>query len=172
MFVIADIKGHQYMVKEGDKLLVERIPGAKTGEKVVFDQILLVADKSVEVGMPFVAGASVEVKILGEEKGDKIRVFKMIPKERYHRTQGHRQIYTNIEVIKIGAKGYTGEVSVKAEVSKKEEKTKVSEQPTLAMDLPESKSVKKASAKKVVTGAKPAKSAVKKTPAKKAAAKE
>lgn len=105
MFAIAEIKGHQYKVKEGDKLMVNRLNEAKAGDKVKFNEVLLVSDKEVTLGMPFISGAYVEVKVLGEHKDEKIRVFKMKAKKRYRRTQGHRQMYTEVEVVGISMTG-------------------------------------------------------------------
>jgi len=125
MFAIAEIKGHQYKVSEGDKLLISRVADAKEGEKIKFDEVLLVSDKDVTVGMPFISGAYIEVKVLEEVKGDKIRVFKMKPKKRYRKTQGHRQKYTEVEVVKIATKGGSAKATPKAAAkpaAKKEEK--------------------------------------------------
>ncbi len=145
MFAIAEIKGHQYRVTEGEKLLVDRIPNAKEGEKVKFEEVLLVSDKDTTVGMPFISGAYVEAKVLGETKGDKIRVFKMKPKKRYRKTQGHRQTYTEIEVLKI-AMGAKKAPAAKKEAAPAEEKA---EKKPAAKKAPAKKpAAKKAPAKK------------------------
>ena len=47
----------------------------------------------------------VEAKILGHERGEKLRVFKFKPKRGYKRRTGHRQELTRIEVTKIGLRG-------------------------------------------------------------------
>lgn len=106
MFAVVDIKGFQEKVREGDALRVPLIAG-KEGEKVVFDTVFLVSksDSDVEIGLPTVSGASVEAKIVGHGKGDKIRVFKMKRRKRYRRVHGHRQDFTDIEVTKIALGG-------------------------------------------------------------------
>lgn len=125
MFAIAEIKGHQYKVAEGDKVQISFMEEAKEGDKVKFDEVLLISDKEVTLGMPFIAGAYIEVKVLGEFKDKKLRIFKMKPKKRYRKTQGHRQMYTEVEVIKIassgGAKAAVKKVATK-EAPVKEEK--------------------------------------------------
>ena len=127
MFAIAEIKGHQYKVSEGDKLLVSRMVEAKKGDKIKFNEVLLISDKEVEVGMPFISGAYVEVQVLDEVKGDKIRVFKMKPKKRYRRTLGHRQKYTEVEVTKISTGGKsTAKAKAAAKPKAKEEAKKES----------------------------------------------
>lgn len=99
-FSIVEIAGFQEKVTLGMKLRVPLLP-AKDGQTVSFERVLLVAeDTKVQVGTPYVAGATVEAKILGEGRHDKIRVFKMKRRKRYRRTAGHRQDFTEIEIVK------------------------------------------------------------------------
>lgn len=102
MFAIVDIAGFQEKVSEGMKLKVPTLAG-EPGAAVKFEKVLLLAksNEDVSVGKPYVSGASVEAKVLAHGKGDKIRVFKMRRRKRYRRTHGHRQGYTEIEVIGI-----------------------------------------------------------------------
>uniref|UniRef100_A0A7V3J962 Large ribosomal subunit protein bL21 n=1 Tax=candidate division CPR3 bacterium TaxID=2268181 RepID=A0A7V3J962_UNCC3 len=88
---IAVIKtgGKQYKVQEGQELLVERIPDKKEKDKIEFKDLLY--------------GKKVFATILGEEKGEKIHIFKFRPRKRYRRKTGHRQIYTRIRIDKIGS---------------------------------------------------------------------
>ena len=103
MFAIVAIKGFQEKVAEGQKLRIPRI-NEETGAKVVFNEVLLLAkDAGVTVGKPNVAGASVEAKVLAHTRGDKIRVVKQRRRKRYRRVKGHRQEYTEIEIVKIAA---------------------------------------------------------------------
>ncbi len=102
MFAIVDIAGFQEKVEEGMKL---RVPLLDTpeGKTVSFDKVYLLSksDENISVGKPTVAGASVEVKVIAHGKAEKIRIFKMNRRKRYRRTQGHRQDYTDVEVVKI-----------------------------------------------------------------------
>ena len=102
MFAIVDIAGFQEKVEEGQKLQVPSLK-ASEGEKVTFSNVLLLAksESDIAVGAPYVAGASIEVKILGHGRGDKIDVRKMRRRKRYRRHKGHRQGYTEVEVVKI-----------------------------------------------------------------------
>ncbi len=102
MFAIAEIAGKQYKVKKGDILHVDKLKSAKEGDKVKADKVLLTSDgKKTAIGTPAVAGASVELSVKAHGKGEKIRVFKKKSKKRYERTQGHRQQYTEVEVIGV-----------------------------------------------------------------------
>jgi len=101
MFAIIEAGGKQYRVAEGDKLKIEKI---EADDKVdfVFDKVLLVnTDKDVKVGTPYVKGAKVEAKILRDGKSKTVIVFKYKPKKRYRVKKGHRQKFTEVEIVKI-----------------------------------------------------------------------
>ena len=102
MFAIVDIAGFQEKVQKGTRIKVPNL-SKEEGDKVTFDQVLLISksDSDVSVGTPYVQGASVEAKVVSTGRHPKIRVFKMKPRKRYRRTQGHRQDYTEIEVTAI-----------------------------------------------------------------------
>lgn len=117
MIAIAKIGGHQAIVEVGETLEVDKID-AEVGKKVKFET-LLVSEPSGEgfkIGEPILKGIDVEAKILEHGRGTKIRVYKMKPRKRYRRTQGHRQDYTLIEITKIG-----NPVAKKATPKKEEE---------------------------------------------------
>ncbi len=90
--------GKQYYVTEGDMIYVEKLDG-EAGDKVIFNEVLLVDDK---VGNPYLDGASVEGEIVKNDKAKKIRIFTYKSKDRSNRrTMGHRQPYTKVEIKKI-----------------------------------------------------------------------
>ena len=102
MFAVVEIAGKQFKVSQGDKIEVPKLKDKKEGDKVKIDKVLLKSDgKKTEVGSPCVSGSSVELKVLEHGKADKIRVFKMKPKKRYQKTQGHRQAYTLVEITNV-----------------------------------------------------------------------
>jgi len=95
--------GKQYRVAEGDVLVIEKLD-VEAGETVTFDQVLAVIDdEASEFGAPVVSGATVSASVVKNGKGKKVRVYKMKPKKGYHRTQGHRQPYTKVEITAINA---------------------------------------------------------------------
>jgi len=102
MYAIIATGGKQYKVSEGDKVRVEKL-GAEVGEKVVFDQVLLVGGSDVKVGAPTVDGASVEAEVVANAKAKKVIVYKYKRKTGYHNKNGHRQQYTEVEIKKINA---------------------------------------------------------------------
>ena len=104
MLAVIKTSGKQYLVKEGDILLVDRIKNKKIGEKIDFENVLLLIDEKknkVVIGKPYVKGAKVEGKLLEEIKGEKILVIKFKSKTRYRRKKGYRHLFSKIEISKI-----------------------------------------------------------------------
>jgi len=100
-FAIIGLGGKQFRVSEGDKIVAEKV-AEKEGEAIKINHVFLVADgEDVKIGSPLVEGASVEAKVLGVKKGEKIRVFKMKARKRYRREKGHRQFEMELEIGKI-----------------------------------------------------------------------
>jgi large subunit ribosomal protein L21 len=94
--------GKQYLVKEGDKIKIEKIDN-KTGAEIVFDQVLLLEKEKgeVKIGQPILPNAKVVGKVISQGKKEKIIVLKYKPKRRYRIKKGHRQRYTEVEIVKI-----------------------------------------------------------------------
>lgn len=102
MFAIVEIAGKQHKVQAGDVLRTEKLKAHKEGEKVKLDTVLMRAEgEKVEIGTPYVSGAMVELSVKEHGKGKKVKVFKKKSKKRYERTQGHRQAYTEVEVLSV-----------------------------------------------------------------------
>lgn len=99
MYAVIKTGGKQEKVAEGQRLRVELL-GRAVGDDVAFTPLLLVDDGTVVTGAGL-AGASVAARVLGEEKGPKIRGFTYKPKTRSRRHWGHRQRYTTIEITAI-----------------------------------------------------------------------
>ncbi|MDI6778114.1 MAG: 50S ribosomal protein L21 [Patescibacteria group bacterium] len=101
MLAVIKTGGKQYLVKKGDKVKIEKLEG-EVGGKIIFGEVLFLgSDKSVKVGAPFVAGAKVEGKILAQGKGKKVWGIKHKAKKRYKIKFGHRQLFSEIEIVKI-----------------------------------------------------------------------
>lgn len=101
MYAVIKSGGKQYRVASGEKLKVEQI-ASDVGAEIVIDQVLMVADgDNVSLGTPLVAGASVKAKIVSHGRGDKVHIFKMRRRKHYRKSQGHRQNYTEIEILGI-----------------------------------------------------------------------
>jgi len=101
LFAIIQTGGKQYRVAPGDILRVEHLPGER-GDEVLLEQVLLVADgDAIQVGQPLVAGARVVSEILRQGKGKKVIVFKKKRRKKMRRKQGHRQLFTALEIKDI-----------------------------------------------------------------------
>lgn len=102
MFAIIETGGKQYKVKEGDIIKIDKI-NSSVGEKVKFYNVLLLAkdDKEIKIGQPYLKDAKVEIEVLEQAKGDKIKVIKYKSKVRYRRKVGFRPFYTKIKILKI-----------------------------------------------------------------------
>jgi len=101
MFAIIETGGKQYKVSPGSKIKVEKIDAEKGGN-FVFDKVLLISDdKNVEIGEPYIKGVKVEAKVLGEGRSKKIIVFRYHSKTRYRKKKGHRQPFSEFEILKV-----------------------------------------------------------------------
>jgi large subunit ribosomal protein L21 len=101
MYAVIKTGGKQYKVVAGEKLKVEQIP-ADIGSELTIDQVLaLGAGDSIKFGAPLVEGASVLVKVVSHGRHDKVRIFKMRRRKHYQKRQGHRQNFTEIQVVSI-----------------------------------------------------------------------
>ena len=89
MYAIIATGGKQYKVSEGDIINVEKL-GVEAGETVTFDQVLAVSDNEMNVGSPFVDGASVTASVVENGRGKKVIVYKYKRKTGYHKKNGHK----------------------------------------------------------------------------------
>jgi len=165
MYAIVEIAGQQFKVAKDQRLFVHRLQD-KEGAKVSFDKVFLLDDgKKVTVGAPAITGASVEAKVLGHLKGDKVIVFKKKRRKGYRVKNGHRQSLTQLVVEQINEKPAAKKApatKVEKPVAEKKVATKAAAaKPATKKEAP----AKKAAPKKATTAEK--KPAAKKAPAKK-----
>ena len=101
MYAVIQTGGKQYRAEPGQTLWVEKLAG-NAGDKVSFDQVLLVAnDGKVAVGKPTVAGATDSGSIVEQGLGEKLVVFKFRRRKNYVRRNGHRQELTAVKIDSI-----------------------------------------------------------------------
>lgn len=159
MFAVIQTGGKQYKVASNDTLLVEKLAG-KAGDVIQLDVVAIGKDKQVSLGAPLVQGAKVTAEIIGDEKGDKVLVFKKKRRQNYRRTNGHRQQYTRLFITGIAdASGNKTEADVKRKPKLKVPAPTPAKEKTLAR--------KAAAGAQTAKEAKPvvAKNAIKKAPA-------
>ena len=101
MYVIVDIQGQQFKVKQDQKLFVHRI-NADQGSEVEFEKVMLIDNEgTVTIGTPLVDGAKVVVEVLSHLKGDKVLIFKKKRRKGYRKLNGHRQQFSEVRVEEI-----------------------------------------------------------------------
>jgi large subunit ribosomal protein L21 len=100
MYAVIKAGGKQHKVKSGDVLEIELTHDAE-GQEVTFTPILVVDDDGTTHFGKDLGKAVVKAKVMGEQKGDKVKVFKYRPKTGYSRRQGHRQTFTLIEITDV-----------------------------------------------------------------------
>lgn len=101
MYAIIATGGKQYKVSQGDILNVEKLD-VNVGDEVSLDVLMLADGEKVTIGQPTVKDAAVKAKVVEHGKGKKVVVFKYKPKKDYRKNKGHRQPYTQLEIVSIG----------------------------------------------------------------------
>ncbi|MCD6149706.1 50S ribosomal protein L21 [bacterium] len=101
MLAIIKTGGKQYKVEKGDKIKVEKLEG-KESDKITFSEVLFLGDEKIaKVGAPLIKAAKVEAKILKQGKGKKVWGVKHKAKKRYKVKFGHRQNFTEVEILRL-----------------------------------------------------------------------
>ena len=105
MYAVLKTGGKQYKVQAGDVLRVEKL-AAIAGDKIQFNEILMVGGETVTIGAPMVSGAAVQAEVIDQIKGEKtIHFVKRRRKHSSQRTKGHRQQLTLVRVTEVIASG-------------------------------------------------------------------
>ncbi len=101
MLVVIKTGGKQYLVQPGDKIKMEKLE-TEEGKEVTFSEVLLRDNnEKTEIGTPVIKNAKVMAKVVRHGKGEKLIIFKYKPKKRYKRKVGHRQQFTEVEILEI-----------------------------------------------------------------------
>jgi large subunit ribosomal protein L21 len=105
LFAVIKTGGKQYKVQTGDLLKLEKL-AAHAGDKVQFNEIMLLGGDKTVVGTPLVEGAAVQADVIDQIKG--LKTIKFVKRRRKHgsqRTRGHRQHLTLVRITDILASG-------------------------------------------------------------------
>ena len=102
MFAVIETGGKQYKVEEGESFKVEKLD-AESGDEVEFDQVLLIAEEGgeIELGQPYLEDKTISATVKEQGRHDKVRVTKFKRKQRYKKTYGHKQPYTEVKITSI-----------------------------------------------------------------------
>ncbi len=154
MNAVVEIAGFQYRVSKHKIFNVPKLD-AKEGEVIRISTVLAVSnDNDVKVGNPFLDNAYVDAKVLKFGKDPKILVYKYKKRKKYRRMKGHRQDYTQIEIVNIGIKEKVVEKRKEPKQTKSTKETK-STKPTKKTKL--TKSTKQTKETKQTKSTKPTK---------------
>jgi len=100
-YAIVEISGRQFWIETGKYYDLNRIP-TKLGQEIVLNRVLLLNnDGEVLVGKPYLDEVKVKGKILEHLRGRKTIVYKMRPKKKTRKKQGHRQQLTRVLIEDI-----------------------------------------------------------------------
>jgi large subunit ribosomal protein L21 len=97
-YAIISLGGKQYRVREGERLLVDRV-GTEEGKTFHPDILFLGGDGNGQLS----PSTTVTARVVGHVRGEKIRIGKYRPKKGYRRHTGFRSALTQIEIESIGA---------------------------------------------------------------------
>ncbi|MEY3021171.1 MAG: ribosomal protein [Planctomycetota bacterium] len=104
MYAIIEDSGTQIKLQKGDVVDID-LRSETEGETVTFDRVLAIGDTSgsaaAKIGLPYLSGAKVTAKVLGEADGPKVLVGKYKRRKGYRKTIGHRQHFTRVEILSI-----------------------------------------------------------------------
>ncbi len=100
MYGIVEISGHQYKVKEGDTLDVQKI-NQKEGTEIGLNKVLFVKADKTYMGTPVIKGASILAEVIRHGRSRKQVVFKRKKTSGRRVKNGHRQKYTCLKIKEI-----------------------------------------------------------------------
>lgn len=104
-YAIVEASGQQFWLQPNRYYDLDRL-AADVDATVTLENVLLVNDgKAATLGQPYVKGASVELKVMAHRRGPKVIVYKMRPKKKTRRKNGHRQELTRVMVQSISVNG-------------------------------------------------------------------
>lgn len=100
-YAVVAISGKQFKITEGQEINIDRQDATKDSKMILSSVLLVRNDDKILLGAPYVPGVRIIAKVVGETKGDKIRVSKFKAKVHYRRSTGFRAQYTKLLIEKI-----------------------------------------------------------------------
>lgn len=110
-FAIIETGGKQYTVQVGDIIKIEKLARTpeqggikvnfKEGDSVTFDKVLLIGGTIINIGTPYITGATVSGIITEIGRSKKVTVIHYKQKSRYFKKAGHRQPFFKVKIEKI-----------------------------------------------------------------------
>jgi large subunit ribosomal protein L21 len=106
MYAVIQTGGKQVRVAEGDVVRIERVSGGslKKGDELTVTEVLAIgANETLNLGKPFVEGASVKATVVREVRAPKVLAFKKKRRKGFRRLHGHRQNLLEVRIQAIQA---------------------------------------------------------------------
>lgn len=105
MYAIVETGGKQFRVSKGDVIRVEKL-AVEEGDSIALDQVMMLqSEAGTVIGNPYIDGASVNARVVENGKSKKVVIYKYKAKKNYRKKQGHRQPFTELEIVEISAAG-------------------------------------------------------------------
>lgn len=117
MYAVVEIGGHQYKVKAGDLIDVQKLQGDE-GSIIELDKVLFIGGDNPTVGLPTISGATVKAKLIRNGRSEKQIVFVRKP-GMYRKKNGHRQHYSALLITEIAGAGATDKIDPKSKNAEK-----------------------------------------------------
>jgi large subunit ribosomal protein L21 len=100
-YAIVEISGRQFWIEAGKFYDINRIP-TDIGKEITLNRVLLVNnDGELLIGKPYLDKVKIQGKVLEHLRGKKTIVYKMRPKKKTRKKQGHRQELTRVLIENI-----------------------------------------------------------------------
>ena len=100
-YAIVEISGRQFWIETGKYYDFNRIP-TELGKQITLNRVLLLNnDGDLLIGQPYLDSVTIKGKILEHLRGKKTIVYKMRPKKKTRKKQGHRQELTRVLIEDI-----------------------------------------------------------------------
>ena len=103
MYAVIEVGGKQYKIQEDDIIEVEKQELPDNQKLVIKEVLLVVKDDKIDVGEPYLSGASVEAEVLKQTKGPKVVSYKYRRRKSWDWKKGHRQKLTLLKIKHIKA---------------------------------------------------------------------
>ena len=101
MYAVFQSGGKQHRVTEGQTVRLEKLE-LEVGASVEFDNVLMIADgEDIKVGAPLVEGGKVTAEVVGQGRGDKVKIVKFRRRKHSRKQMGHRQWFTEVKITGI-----------------------------------------------------------------------
>jgi len=100
-YAIVEISGRQFWIETGKYYDFNRIP-TDLGKQIILNRVLLLKNEdNVLIGKPYLETVKIKGKILEHLRSKKTIIYKMRPKKKTRKKQGHRQDLTRVFIEDI-----------------------------------------------------------------------